>query len=126
MKTINIVRNICTGAGSPSNCVCTSAAIFVGGTAVSSNDGSCAVRNGSGRFGIGGAAASCSVGNMIAEDNLCRPRAEEFLMHLKVKAGMPPGHWSPTFQALRFTAQELAADGLDDPAVIWQSPASDA
>ena len=54
------------------------------------------------------------------------PRAEEFLMHLKVKAGMPPGHWSPTFQALRFTAQELAADGLDDPAVIWQSPASDA
>jgi AmmeMemoRadiSam system protein A len=54
------------------------------------------------------------------------PHAEEFLMRLKEKAGMPPDHWSATFQALRFTAQELSADELDDPNVIWQPAAADA
>ena len=38
------------------------------------------------------------------------------------KAGVPANHWASTFQALRYTARELAADALDDPAAIWRAP----
>lgn len=37
------------------------------------------------------------------------PKAEEFLAHLKAKAGMDPDHWSPSFQARRFIAAETKA-----------------
>jgi len=37
------------------------------------------------------------------------PRPEQFLGHLKAKAGMATGHWSPTFKAWRFIAAEISA-----------------
>ena len=38
---------------------------------------------------------------------------EEFLMHLKVKAGMGADHFSPTFRALRFISGETKSDWDD-------------
>lgn len=35
------------------------------------------------------------------------PDAKSFLAHLKVKAGMPVQHWSPSFKAQRFEAVEV-------------------
>ncbi len=35
------------------------------------------------------------------------PDKQQFLMHLKVKAGLPAGHFSATFKASRFRAEEL-------------------
>ncbi|BAE52510.1 AmmeMemoRadiSam system protein B [Paramagnetospirillum magneticum] len=35
------------------------------------------------------------------------PDKHAFLAHLKAKAGMPPGHWSPSFKASRFQAVEI-------------------
>ena len=32
----------------------------------------------------------------------------EFLLHLKMKAGMQPDHWSPTFRAERYTAESVS------------------
>jgi AmmeMemoRadiSam system protein B/AmmeMemoRadiSam system protein A len=49
------------------------------------------------------------------------PRPEDFLGHLKRKAGMRPDHWSASFQALRFTAEELSASSLPDPQAIWRT-----
>ncbi|MBF0247529.1 MAG: AmmeMemoRadiSam system protein B [Alphaproteobacteria bacterium] len=37
------------------------------------------------------------------------PTPEQFLAHLKAKAGMRPDHWSDTFQAWRFIAAETGA-----------------
>lgn len=37
------------------------------------------------------------------------PRPEQFLAHLKAKAGMAADHWSPTFKAWRFIAAEISA-----------------
>ncbi|MBT4934882.1 MAG: AmmeMemoRadiSam system protein B [Rhodospirillaceae bacterium] len=37
------------------------------------------------------------------------PQPEQFLGHLKAKAGMARGHWSPTFKAWRFIAAEISA-----------------
>lgn len=35
------------------------------------------------------------------------PHSHDFVAHLKAKAGLPPGHWSPSFKAWRFRAVEL-------------------
>ncbi|MEE8294167.1 MAG: AmmeMemoRadiSam system protein B [Sphingomonadales bacterium] len=43
-----------------------------------------------------------------------------FLAHLKKKAGMAPGHWSPNFKAWRFIAEEAFARDLDDPGSVWR------
>ncbi len=47
------------------------------------------------------------------------PRPDAFLHHLKLKAGFAADHWSETFQASRFVAEEMAAADLDDPAALW-------
>ena len=47
------------------------------------------------------------------------PDVKTFVEHLKAKAGLPKDHWSDTFKALRFLAEEISAAGLDDPASIW-------
>jgi len=39
------------------------------------------------------------------------PRSDQFLEHLKAKAGMPTGHWSQTFKAWRFIAAEISEAG---------------
>lgn len=41
------------------------------------------------------------------------PSPEQFLAHLKAKAGMPPDHWSATFTAWRFIAAEAGAAWAD-------------
>lgn len=43
------------------------------------------------------------------------PTPEQFLAHLKAKAGMPPDHWSASFQAWRFIAAEVGATWEDIP-----------
>ncbi len=50
---------------------------------------------------------------------LSEPRV--FVEHLKAKAGLPKDHWSDTFHARRFTALEISAADLDDPASIWET-----
>lgn len=44
------------------------------------------------------------------------PTPEQFLAHLKAKAGLPPDHWSASFQAWRFIAAETGAlwDDIED------------
>ncbi|ARN81600.1 AmmeMemoRadiSam system protein A [Methylocystis bryophila] len=37
---------------------------------------------------------------------------EEFLAHLKAKAGLAQGHWSPAFRASRFSTAQSAAEPL--------------
>lgn len=39
------------------------------------------------------------------------PDARRFLAHLRLKAGLPPDHWSPSFKAYVFQAVELKNDG---------------
>ena len=41
------------------------------------------------------------------------PRPEQFLAHLKAKAGLAADHWSDTFEAARFVAPETGADWGD-------------
>ncbi len=48
---------------------------------------------------------------------------KSFVEHLKVKAGLPADHWSPTFKAWRFDAEELAVADLEDPNSIWDHAA---
>lgn len=43
------------------------------------------------------------------------PTSEQFLAHLKAKAGMPPDHWSADFKAWRFIAAEVGATWEDIP-----------
>ncbi len=40
------------------------------------------------------------------------PGKQDFLNHLRKKAGMPPGHWSDTMQAWRFTVQKIPPLGF--------------
>ncbi|HJO68681.1 MAG TPA: AmmeMemoRadiSam system protein B [Rhodospirillales bacterium] len=47
------------------------------------------------------------------------PKPRDFLAHLKSKAGMAPDHWSETFKAWRFIAEEITASSLGDPRAIW-------
>ena len=49
------------------------------------------------------------------------PRPDAFLHRLKLKAGFAADHWSETFQASRFVAEEMAAAELDDPAALWSA-----
>ncbi len=45
------------------------------------------------------------------------PDVKNFVEHLKVKAGLTKDHWSGTFKAWRFRAEEISAAGLD----IWNN-----
>jgi AmmeMemoRadiSam system protein B/AmmeMemoRadiSam system protein A len=45
-------------------------------------------------------------------DQLPDPKA--FVQHLKRKAGMPPDHWSPAFQAWRFVTEAVSIDSFSD------------
>lgn len=47
------------------------------------------------------------------------PDAREFLGHLKLKAGLPAHHWSPTLTVSRFTTQGVKSRDLPDPAALW-------
>ena len=47
------------------------------------------------------------------------PDKRAFLGHLKRKAGMAPDHWSNTFQARRFVAEEALSPDLATPAPLW-------
>lgn len=38
------------------------------------------------------------------------PRAEDFLRHLKMKAGLPPDHWSPDIRVQRYTTESFGSD----------------
>jgi AmmeMemoRadiSam system protein B/AmmeMemoRadiSam system protein A len=60
---------------------------------------------------------------LIIEDNGLRslflpsvwsqlPRKQDFVGRLKIKAGLPVDHWSPTFKAMRFIAEEISASDL--------------
>ncbi len=49
------------------------------------------------------------------------PQPETFLHRLKLKAGFAADHWSKTFQASRFIAEEMSAADLDDPAALWSA-----
>jgi len=40
------------------------------------------------------------------------PDPAEFLRHLKLKAGMTPDHWSPTFEAFRFVTESFGEGDL--------------
>ena len=70
------------------------------------------------------------VDGLVIEDNKRRalflpsvwsqlPEPETFVEHLKVKAGLSKDHWSDTFKAWRFTAEEISDDDLDQPLSIW-------
>ncbi len=47
------------------------------------------------------------------------PTPAAFISRLKAKAGLAADHWSDTFKAWRFVAEELSAEALDDPASLW-------
>ena len=49
------------------------------------------------------------------------PRPDAFLHRLKLKAGLAADHWSETFQASRFVAEEMFAADLDDPDALWNA-----
>jgi MEMO1 family protein len=46
------------------------------------------------------------------------PQPDQFLGHLKAKAGMKPDHWSPRFKAWRFIAAEISVHG-NDATALW-------
>jgi len=46
------------------------------------------------------------------------PRADQFLGHLKAKAGMPADHFSPNFKAWRFIAAEISVHG-EEAKALW-------
>jgi AmmeMemoRadiSam system protein B/AmmeMemoRadiSam system protein A len=48
------------------------------------------------------------------------PEKEQFLGHLKLKAGMSADHWSGSFQAWRFITEGVHSENLDDPLKLWQ------
>jgi AmmeMemoRadiSam system protein B/AmmeMemoRadiSam system protein A len=48
------------------------------------------------------------------------PDPKTFLAHLKRKARMAPDHWSATFAAERFIAEEVSSKSLEDPARLWR------
>ncbi len=44
-----------------------------------------------------------------------------FLEHLKTKSGLDKNHWSPTFKAWRFVAEEISDSELPFPRTIWSN-----
>ncbi len=48
------------------------------------------------------------------------PSKEQFLAHLKQKAGMSVDHWSGSFQAWRFITEGVHSENLDEPGKLWQ------
>ena len=51
------------------------------------------------------------------------PEPKTFVERLKAKAGLSKGHWSGTFKAWRFTAEEISDSDLDEPRSIWDRAA---
>jgi len=49
------------------------------------------------------------------------PQTNDFVQHLKVKAGMNKDHWSETFKAWRFSACEMSASDLPEPGILWNN-----
>jgi AmmeMemoRadiSam system protein A len=47
------------------------------------------------------------------------PRPQDFVAHLKVKAGLARDHWSPGFRAWRFTSEAVASESLEHPEALW-------
>ena len=45
---------------------------------------------------------------------------EEFLIHLKQKAGLPADYWSPTIKIYRFNVIDINSGDLENPKSIWQ------
>jgi len=41
------------------------------------------------------------------------PDKREFLAHLKLKAGLPPDHWSPTLRVWRYTTESFSEEEVD-------------
>jgi len=52
------------------------------------------------------------------------PDPLRFLQHLKIKAGMSPGHFSAGFQAWRFVTEEVSSADLGDSAALWRPATS--
>lgn len=48
------------------------------------------------------------------------PDKNQFLAHLKLKAGMNADHWSGSFQAWRFITEGVHSENLDAPEKLWQ------
>ena len=53
------------------------------------------------------------------------PRADEFVMRLKQKAGLAVDHWSAGMQAHRFIAEEISAETVGGPDALWQAAGAD-
>ena len=75
-----------------------------------------------------------NVDGLVIEDNKRRalflpsvwsqlPEPKTFVEHLKVKAKLSKDHWSGTFKAWRFTAEEISDSDLDEPSSIWNRAA---
>ena len=47
------------------------------------------------------------------------PARQNFLAHLKAKAGLKVDHWSGTFKAWRFIAEEVSAEALGAEVPLW-------
>ena len=52
------------------------------------------------------------------------PDKRAFLMHLKRKAGMAGNHWSSTFTARRFVAEEAQSADLPTDSPLWRAQPS--
>ncbi len=44
---------------------------------------------------------------------------EEFLVHLKQKAGLPADYWSPTIKVYRFSVIDINSGDLENPESVW-------
>ena len=48
-------------------------------------------------------------------------KAEDFLAHLKIKAGLAKDYWSESFEVRRFITEQVSTQDLPDPAAVWRS-----
>ncbi|MEL0107206.1 MAG: AmmeMemoRadiSam system protein B [Rhodospirillaceae bacterium] len=48
-------------------------------------------------------------------------KAEDFLAHLKSKAGLATNYWSDTLEVRRFITEQVSSNDLLDPSAIWRS-----
>ncbi|MEQ8194650.1 MAG: AmmeMemoRadiSam system protein B, partial [Rhodospirillales bacterium] len=55
----------------------------------------------------------------VVWETLAKP--EDFLSHLKAKAGLAADHWSETFTARRFITEHVTSRDLAYPAGLWRS-----
>jgi AmmeMemoRadiSam system protein A len=49
------------------------------------------------------------------------PERREFVIQLKVKAGLPKAGWPDDLRAWRFAAWSISSDSLPDPAALWSA-----